>query len=42
MSIYGQRNTHEFFAEAFCNAHGGKPNVIGKAMLKFLERKGLR
>lgn len=39
VSRYGKANAREFFAEAFANAHGGKPNVIGLAMRKYLERK---
>lgn len=41
MSTYGQTSAAEFFAEAFANAHSGKPNAIGKGMLDFLaEMKG--
>lgn len=39
MSRYGQTNNCEFFAEAFANAHCGKPNPIGEAMMIFLKEK---
>jgi hypothetical protein len=39
MSMYSANDNVEFFAEAFANAKCGKPNVIGRAMLRFLERE---
>ena len=38
VSHYGQQNSYEFFAEAFANAHSGKPNAIGRAMSEYLKR----
>ena len=38
MSTYGNTSPYEYFAEAFANSQGGKPNVIGKAMVKWLEK----
>ena len=42
MSKYGNSNQSEFFAEAFSNAHGGTPNVIGKAMQEWLKQGGYK
>lgn len=39
-SEYGLSNDYEFFAEAFANSQGGRPNEIGRAMQTFLERRG--
>lgn len=39
MSTYGNTDYEEYFAEAFLNSQGGRPNVVGKAMQKFLERR---
>lgn len=39
MSNYGKSSASEFFAEAFANSQCGKPNYIGKAMQKWLEKK---
>lgn len=36
MSKYGATNPREFFAEAFVDAHSGKPGPIGKAMKDYL------
>lgn len=41
ISRYGRTNYAEFFAEAFANSQLGAPNELGKAMLVWLERKGL-
>lgn len=41
MSEYGNADAEEFFAEAFANSQLSKPNIIGRAMRKWLERKGL-
>ena len=42
ISQYGNSpKTQEFFAEAFANMELGKPNIIGKAMKKYLEREGV-
>ena len=41
MSRYGQSNDAEFFAEAFSNAMGGRPDIIGKGMQDFLRVRGL-
>ena len=38
MSDYGKSDSHEWLAETFANSQCGKPNEIGKAMLKHLER----
>lgn len=38
VSHYGRQNSYEFFAEAFANAHSGKPNAIGRAMSEYLKR----
>lgn len=37
LSDYGRSDCYEFIAEATANAFCGKPNVIGKAMRKYLE-----
>lgn len=39
MSRYGKTAPAEFFAEAFCNLHGGKINPIGEAIGIYLERE---
>lgn len=39
MSKYGKETWAEFFAEAFCNLHGGKINPIGEAIGVYLERE---
>lgn len=39
-SQYGLTNESELFAEAFANSQLGEPNVLGKAMTKWLERQG--
>lgn len=39
MSRYGTKKESDFFAEAFANAKCGEPNVIGRAMLRFLKRE---
>ena len=39
-SKYGLTNESELFAEAFANSQLGEPNVLGKAMNKWLERQG--
>lgn len=39
MSGYGKTTNAEFFAEAFCNLHGGKINPIGEAIGIYLERE---
>ena len=41
LSRYGRKNDAEFFAECFMNAFCGAPNVLGQAMLTWLERQGL-
>ncbi len=42
ISGYGKdKKTQEFFAEAFANMELGKPNIIGKATKKYLEREGI-
>ena len=41
MSKYGKTNSREFFAEAFANAMGGKPDIIGLGMIDFLKARGL-
>lgn len=41
ISRYGRTNYAEFFAEVFANSQLGAPNELGKAMLVWLERKGL-
>jgi hypothetical protein len=40
LSDYGHKNNQEFFAECFANSQLGKPNVLGKAMSIWLERRG--
>lgn len=40
LSRYGGENRREAFAEAFANAHSGKPNAVGKAMLDYLKSLG--
>lgn len=39
MSEYGKKSNAEFFAEAFCNLHGGRMNPIGEALGEYLQRK---
>ena len=34
ISKYGSKNSREFFTEAFANYMAGKPNNLGKAMIK--------
>lgn len=41
ISRYGRTNYAEFFAEVFANSQLGAPNELGRAMLVWLERKGL-
>lgn len=41
ISRYGRTNYAEFFAEVFANSQLGAPNELGKAMMVWLERKGL-
>ena len=41
ISRYSKHDEAEFFAEVFANSQLGKPNVLGKAMNIWLERKGL-
>lgn len=36
---YGHKN-EEFFAECFANSQLGQPNVLGQAMLQWLEKRG--
>lgn len=40
ISRYGMSDNEEFFAECFANAHCGKPNELGEAMLEWLRRQG--
>lgn len=40
ISRYGMSDSAEFFAECFANAHCGKPNELGEAMLEWLRRQG--
>ncbi len=40
ISRYGMSDSEEFFAECFANAHCGKPNELGEAMLEWLRRQG--
>ena len=40
LSEYGSTNDKEFFAECFANSQLGQPNVLGNAMLIWLERRG--
>lgn len=42
LSEYGKSDYEEFFAEVFANAHCGKPNELGRALIKWLEDKGYR
>lgn len=37
LSQYGRTNNAEFFAECFANARSGRPNTLGKAILKYLD-----
>lgn len=39
ISSYGKKNSKEFFAECFANSQLGKPNALGNAMIKWLERR---
>lgn len=41
ISVYGDVNSKEFFAEVFANLECGKPNELGKAMKEFLKREGI-
>ena len=41
ISRYGKSDYQEFFAEVFANSQLGKPNALGHAMNKWLERKGI-
>lgn len=41
ISLYGRKNNSEFFAECFMNAFCGSPNILGQAMIIWLERNGL-
>ena len=41
ISRYSKHDEAEFFAEVFANSQLGKPNVLGKAMNIWLEKKGL-
>ena len=41
MSIYGLKNDSDFFAESFANSQLGNPNVFGKAMEIWLQRRNL-
>lgn len=38
ISQYGAKKASEFFAEAFANAHLGKPTAVGHAMLNWLAK----
>lgn len=40
LSKYGHTNTFEAFAETFMNSQCGVPNVLGKAMNKWLKKEG--
>ena len=40
-SNYSKRNEREFFAECFANSQCGKPNALGKAILKYLKNRGI-
>lgn len=40
MSEYASKSSMEFFAEVFANSQCGKPNDLGNAMIKWLEREG--
>lgn len=40
LSKYGHTNTFEAFAETFMNSQCGAPNVLGKAMNKWLKKEG--
>lgn len=39
-SMPANKYSSEFFAECFANSQLGEPNVLGQAMLKWLERRG--
>lgn len=38
--IYGNKNSREYFAEAFANSQLGKPNELGEAMNEWLKKEG--
>jgi len=40
LSKYGDKNSFEFFAEAFANSQCGRPNELGKAMEEWLIKEG--
>lgn len=40
LSKYGGQSDSEFFAECFANSQLGQPNILGNAMLIWLERRG--
>ena len=41
LSEYGKVDSFEFFAECFANLECGKPNELGKALSKYLMKRGL-
>lgn len=41
ISRYGKSDYEEFFAEVFMNSQLSKPNELGKAMIEWLDMKGL-
>lgn len=41
LSEYGKTDSFEFFAECFANLECGKPNELGKALSKYLMKRGL-
>lgn len=41
ISESGKKKATEFFAECFANSQCGKPTILGKAMNRWLKRKGL-
>ena len=41
LSVYGKKDSFEFFAECFANLECGKPNELGKALSEYLKKRGL-
>lgn len=41
LSEYGKKDSFEFFAECFANLECGNPNELGKALSKYLLKRGL-